>query len=192
MKWYVRIIIINAKFYYEVNTKNFEKLTCFAVITMYHELNHLLVRWMMISSPQHPFPYFNEKSSPDIMESGDSWEFLNIRGRICAVYDELPNQSFKLIKVKNLGLLNIVDDQIFKLHSDVQRYICESHVYPIPLGIFPAANENVDPSSKVTRAIGCKTIDSEPNKKEKQDTSGIYLLEGEKVLILPCDKRKGI
>ena len=27
---------------------------------------------------------------------------------------------------------------------------------------------------------------------EKQDTSGIYLLEDEKVLILPCDKRQGI
>ena len=62
----------------------------------------------------------------------------------------------------------------------------------IPLGIFPAENENVDPTLKVTRAIGCKTIDSKPNKLEKQDTSSsIFLLEGEKVLILPCDKRKG-
>ena len=127
MNWYVRFFITNAKFYYEVDTKNLEKLTCFAV--MYHELNHLLVRWMMISSLQQPFLYFNETSSPDIVESGDSWEFSNIRGRVCAVYDEIPNKSFKLIKVKNLGLFNTDNGHIFKLHSDVQRYICESHVY---------------------------------------------------------------
>lgn len=59
-----------------------EFLACLAFITLCHEFNHLLVRWLGLKSAKQPFFMFNEKDNHNIVESGDAWESNNIRGRL--------------------------------------------------------------------------------------------------------------
>lgn len=61
---------------------NVKSLECLAFITLCHEFNHLLVRWLELKSPKQPFFVYNPKDSEKIYESGDAWECTNIGGRL--------------------------------------------------------------------------------------------------------------
>jgi hypothetical protein len=128
---------------------------------------------------------------PEVTENGDSWEISNIRGRICAVYDDISSEHSKLIKVKALGLMSTSNDDIFELDWQIQHHILRSHVYLIPLNFYPQVNQKLDPRVKVARAGECRTLDFEPVRIGNQEKRGLLSLMGnEKLLILPSDKRK--